>query len=115
MQALYSAEAANFLFQQDNAAMHTSSETKNWFAQHPEVCVLQWPPRSPDLSPIENMWAQLLQNWPNRTFSNRQMLLNEVSTRWDALRGTEYITNLYNSMPRRLQQVLDRNGNWCSF
>ena len=43
---------------QDNARCHVSSDTKAWL-QRNEIPVLDWPPYSPDLNPIENLWGTL--------------------------------------------------------
>jgi transposase len=43
---------------QDNAPYHASNETKRWLHNHGVSCI-DFPPYSPDLNPIENLWAYL--------------------------------------------------------
>lgn len=45
-------------FMQDNAPIHSSHKVKDWL-QHHGIEVMEWPPYSPDLNPIENAWARL--------------------------------------------------------
>ena len=48
----------NPIFQQDGAAPHRGARVQNLFDEL-DVDVLPWPARSPDLSPIETLWAFL--------------------------------------------------------
>ena len=56
-------------FQQDNHPVHTSKLIRDWFARRQDIELINWPHRSQDLKPIENMWAQvkkhMRKNWPN--------------------------------------------------
>ena len=42
----------DYIFQQDNANIHTAHVTRDFFDEH-RVVKLEWPAKSPDLNPIE--------------------------------------------------------------
>ena len=44
-------------FLQDGAPCHRSKIVKSWFAERPEIKLIDWPGNSPDLNPIENVWS----------------------------------------------------------
>ena len=54
-----------YLFQQDNARAHCAFLTQN-FLQANRIHVLDWPARSPSLSPIEHLWDELGRRLHNR-------------------------------------------------
>ncbi|UYV73714.1 hypothetical protein LAZ67_11000472 [Cordylochernes scorpioides] len=48
------------IFQQDNARPHVTRIVQRFFVNR-QIELLPWPARSPDLSPIENMWSMIAQ------------------------------------------------------
>lgn len=85
--------------------------TRRWLAQHPELEVLDAPVNSPDLNPIENFWAELTRDWVSVFPRNLDTLETYVVQRWEEWRGqTQYFQNLFDSMPQRLNKVIENNG-----
>jgi len=52
-EALPSMWEPDLLFMQDNTRIHTARKIKDWFRDN-AIPVIEWPPYSPDLSPIEH-------------------------------------------------------------
>ena len=46
-----------FIIIRDNASYHCSQQTKEWIKKNKVKEILDWPPNSPDLNPIENVWG----------------------------------------------------------
>lgn len=102
-----------FVFQQDNAPIHTAGVVKEWF-ERPEVDVktFKWPAKSPDLNPIENLWgimSRKVYDNGRRKFSTRAELIACIRKVWDELDLT-LLQKLVASMPRRCEEVIASRG-----
>ena len=99
-----------FVFQQDNASIHTSSATKSWFNER-KIELLWWPARSPDLNPVENIWGIIVrQIYANKKqYNSIGKLKVAVSEAWEDFE-MEISKNLVGSMPKRIFQVIERAG-----
>ncbi|GFX58907.1 DDE_3 domain-containing protein [Trichonephila clavipes] len=50
------------VFQQDNCTFYMSRLATGWLEKHSsDFSVINWPPRSPDLNPIDRLWDVLKQ------------------------------------------------------
>lgn len=100
----------DFIFQQDNAAIHVSKKTLEWFSDR-NISLLEWPARSPDLNPIENLWGILarLVYKGGRQFRTVRDLEVAVREAWRSI-PPKTLENLVNSMPSRIFETIKRNG-----
>ena len=99
----------DFIFQQDGAPCLTAKLCIKWFAEH-NVNILQWPGNSPDLNPIENLWASLKRLISAKTPSNKAELIQAVISSWFHTITVGELKALVNSMPRRCLAVIKSRG-----
>jgi len=98
-----------FIFQQDGAPCHTAKKCMAWFKCH-RISLLQWPGNSPDLNPIENLWARLKRLVAKNKPSNKQELISAVIESWFHVIDNKDLAALVDSMPARCQAVIDAKG-----
>jgi transposase len=99
--------------QQDNDPKHTSRIAKEFLANNvPEV--MDWPSNSPDLNPIENLWAIIKRDVELRRPKNLSELECFLEEEWAKIPNSLLI-NLVNSMPRRCEEVIEKNGERISY
>lgn len=107
------ADCGEYTFQHDGASPHTAKKTKQWLQEN-NINILEWPSSSPDLNPIESMWAIMkrkLRNDPQRTLSGLRCKIQEI---WDSITAEE-CQSLINTMPKRLEAVLKNKGDVTQF
>ena len=113
----------DFIFMQDNAPCHKATAILE-FLQENQVSVMKWPAQSPDLNPIENLWADFkarfhkrfteLFNHPSKSVEARYRYSAVLEEVWYT-QGQEMIDALLESMPKRVQAVLEANGGWTKY
>ncbi len=99
---------ADFIFQQDLAPAHTAKGTKSWFNDH-GVTVIDWPAKSPDLNPIDNLWGIVKRKMRDTRPNNADELKATVKEAWASI-PPQQCHKLITSMPRRIEAVIKAKG-----
>ena len=107
----------------DNAPIHTASIIENWFDEN-GIPLVDWPPYSPDLNPIENAWAKLkeriymlysdLESFDGTKEQLKEQFYKAIEEAWEKL-GDDYFDLLIRSMESRVNAVLEAKGWYTSY
>lgn len=97
-----------FIFQQDNDPKHTSKLAREYFDKK-NITIMQWPPQSPDMNPIENLWADLKNKVAEKLPKNITELKEIITSEW-ALITKETCENLANSFKNRALKLYRAKG-----
>ncbi len=75
------------------------------------VRVVDWPPLSPDLSPIENVWGEVKRVVDRKRPRDGQAIERTSRAAWKQVTSNRpYVAALYGSMRRRLEAVVQEKG-----
>ena len=105
------------IFMHDNARVHTASIVKA-LLQAMGLEVMVWPPFSPDLNPIENLWSVMKREIYLRhpeletaadTAYTLSCLVAAAQEAWTSI-SVDILESLSASMVRRVQAVIDAEG-----
>ena len=99
----------NRIHQQDRAPCHESKMTREYLSTNDIITLDPWPPLSPDLNPIENLWFILKKAVRERHPKTLQDLRTFTKEEFEKL-DTDYLKKLAGSMVKRLREVIRNKG-----
>ena len=78
--------------------------------------VLTWPAQSPDLNPIEHLWAHLKRKLQGYETAPKGILefWERVQVEWEKIESS-VCQELVESMPRRVEAVLKAKGGYTKY
>lgn len=97
-------------FQHDNARPHAAQATQQ-FLRRNQIPTMVWPALSPDLNPMEQVWAYLkrsINKLPRRP-GNAVELQQEIVRQWNRI-PPAFLQRLVDSMPNRCRLVINNAG-----
>ena len=101
---------ARWRFQQDNAPCHKSYLVKEWLSENIGT-TLSHPPQSPDLNPIEMVWAWMKKLVEKSKAKNRSELKEAIERAWESL-PISVINNCIDHNYTVMQYIINNNGNF---
>ena len=100
-------------FQEDNSAVHKAKKVQT-FMKEASLKVLEWPPKSPNLNIIEDVWRFISDKvYDGPQFKNVAELSTKINKEFCFININERpkLLNLYSQIRGRLCKVLQMKGN----
>lgn len=102
----------NFIFQQDNDPKHSSKLCKDYLRHLEEegtLKIMEWPPQSPDLNPIELLWEELDRQVRKSAPTSTTEMWNKLQSSWTSI-SEETLAKLIARMPRLCAAIIKSRG-----
>jgi transposase len=102
------------IFQQDNAPCHQSRSTMAFLEEH-NINTMPWPPYSPDLNIIENLWGVMKRKIHRKPYTGQETLIEAVQELWSSQEIQDMTIRLCDSMPTRIAACINSRGGYTSY
>ena len=100
-------------FMQDNPPCHKAKVVMSYLSEQ-DFKIMDWPPQSPDLNPIENLWKTLGVKVMERNPTNTEDLWVKLQEEWSKI-SIEDCQELIRSCSRRCAAVIESKGSFTKY
>ena len=101
------------IFMQDNATSYKSKTVLSYLEEE-GIAVMKWPPQSPDMNPIENVWKIIGEKVQNRNPQNIDDLWGFLKEKWESI-TTTLCDKLIGSCGQRCNEVIQWKGKFTKY
>ena len=96
-------------FLQDNAPSHRTNHVKDWIKTTFSCELLPHPPQSPDLNPIELIWAMMKVQVEAKRPRNKSQLKDAIEKSWKSITIAQIKKCIYD-LPSKMFKIIDCDG-----
>ena len=107
--------AVHYVFQHDNAPSHKARLTIDFLRENHIALLKDWPPYSPDLNIIENMWAFVKRKLRRENIETKDQLTAKMLEIWNSQETNDLCRRLAESMPRRIALCIKNKGGFVKY
>ena len=92
----------------DNHPVHKSMNSLLFYKEH-KIKVIDFPPYSPDLNPIENIWGKIKKEIMKKEYRTLSVMTKDIWKEWDNITESQ-LRNYSASMNDRMKSWLQLKG-----
>ena len=98
-----------WFFLQDNAPCHRPERVKQFIKEQLSCDLIPHPPQSPDLNPIELVWAAMKVQVEAKRPRNKTQLKDAIEKAWKAM-NINFIRKCIDNLQKKMLKIIDCNG-----
>ena len=101
------------LYANGYARMHWTLDALRFYKEN-NIVVIDWPAYSPDLNPIENVWAYIKEKLSGKKFISTKQIETEIIKIWESIPKIQ-IEKICESIYDRIGDCIEMKGGFTNY